>query len=130
MSHTFKYPNTTAPTTTLTFTTAWLLEDEKFYRRNGEIINTLGGPLLSKSYGDNQLVVPFTVRVPRSSGSATDWIDVLNFINSVVNFATETFYWTDESSNVYAVRMENEDTRPSASYVNYVDYQFILRVVS
>ena len=127
--HTFKYPNTTSPTTTLTFTRAWFQGDAAYYEKNQETDMTIAGNPMTKSFVDNIKIQPFTVQVPRSSESATDWADVETFINSVVNFAENQFYWTDQDNNEYLVIMENNTSKPEKEYANYNEYTFLLRIL-
>jgi hypothetical protein len=129
--HTFTFPTTGTPTTTLTFPTGkcWFEGDEEYYRRNQDYDKTKGGTPRAKSYGANFLIQPFTIFVPKTSESVTDWIDVLAFINSVVNFGLREFIWTDASSVAHTVRMENDDTKP-VEHPTYNEYTFQLRVIA
>ncbi len=135
--HTFKYPNATTPTTTLTFPAGkcFFEGDEAFYRRNGDYGVTKGGSPRAISYGDNFHLQPFTIFVPKFSAAGgshvTDWVDVLAFIDSVVNFGLYTFIWTDGSVTPTVdrtVRMENDDTKPT-EHPTYNEYTFQLRII-
>lgn len=128
--HTFKFPTVASATSTLTFTRAWRLGEESYYRFNGENAETYGGTFRSVSRGTNPQVQPLTVQVPRTSESATDWADVVAFVNSTVNFGVSQFVWTDCDSVSHDVRLENTDLNPKAAYPNYIEYTFLLRLLT
>lgn len=132
MSHTFKYPDTTAPTVTLTFTTALFRGDDPYYSRNQNVEVTHGGTPRVVSKGENLRYYPLTVRVPvysaSGTGHVTDWNDVESFINDTVDFELREFWWTDDDGVMRRVRMENDSSEPDESYVSMNKYRFVLRV--
>lgn len=129
MSHIFTYTDSASITTTLTFTRALMRGDKPYYTRNQDTGISKGGTPYARSYGTALKTQPLTVRVPITSVSETDWDDVIDFIVNKVDFEIHQFTWTDENSKSYTVIMQNDDTKPNAEYVNYVDYTFQLLVL-
>ncbi len=102
-NHTFKYPNSTTPTSTLTFNThARLVDDSDSLRFNDEYSETKGGSDQVREYGDTKNHYNFSFIFPRSDGSLTDLADVKTFFGVVKRLYT--FTWTDESSVEHTVR--------------------------
>lgn len=116
MSETFKYPDVTAPTKTLTFesagggTNGHLLSDT-FSRRLNQIVDeTVSGIRMAKNLGSHFDQYEYTVIVPLASSSYTDWADILEFFgDSYTNGAVNSFYWTDADSTVREVRLVSMD---------------------
>ncbi len=106
-TETFKYPTTDSPTASLTFTVAANLQSDNVMVDANQITNvTMGGVRRTVSLGDNFDRFDYTVIVPVSSGSVTDWDDVKTFFNSSnVNFAENSFVWIDADSASLTVRM-------------------------
>lgn len=116
MSETFKYPDVTAPTKTLTFesagggTNGHLLSDT-FSRRLNQIIDeTVSGVRMAKNLGSHFDQWEYTVIIPLTSASYTDWADILAFFgSSYTNGAVNTFFWTDVETTVREVRLVSMD---------------------
>ncbi|MFH1761279.1 MAG: hypothetical protein ABIA63_09290 [bacterium] len=112
MSETFKYPNATSPTKTLTFETesggtgGHLITDGEEINFNQIKDKTIGGVLMVKTLGDHSKSWEYTVIIPISSESYTDYDDILSFFGtSYANGAENTFVWTDYASVARTVNM-------------------------
>lgn len=104
-NHTFKYPNATAPTNTLTFDLpAHLVEDVPILEPNQVIEHSKGGTTFVESFGDAKQIFPFTAYIWADSGSATDETDVRAFLTAC-NYGVSTFVWTDKSAVARTVRL-------------------------
>lgn len=126
--HTFKYPTVAGATTTLTFPRAFFRGDTATVQSNQAMGQSLGGTLMVESFAAGYTIQPFTVQVPRTSESATDWTDVETFVKTTVNFGENTFWWTDDSSVSREVRLMNTSCKPT-EYATYNEYTFQLRLV-
>jgi hypothetical protein len=131
-TETFKYPDATTPTVTLTFSTSGhSINDASGIRFNQIIDRSIGGVQQAKNLGDSFQTFEFTFVVPRSSETETDWADVLSFFGSTyVNGGVNTFVWTDYDSverTVMAVSAELQGTPMGESYVKG---SFLLEVVN
>ena len=127
--HTFKYPDVSAPTTTLTFPRCFFKGDVGYSKANQLSAITPGGTHYAQSQGNNQKIQKFTIEVPIASSSETDWTDVDTFINDIVNYAINPFYWTDDVGTVRQVIMTNTDSEPE-EMATYRKYTFQLIVLS
>lgn len=104
--NTFKYPNSTAPTTTLTFNNGHLVEDEPEITFNQSISEAFGGTPCSESWGDAQDGYPMSVIVPVTKVSTEcDYADLRTFLITTINGATNSFVWTDENSVERTVKL-------------------------
>ena len=134
MSETFKYPNATSPTLTLTFETATgtdghLQTDSEFIKKNQLQDVTIGGVRMVKNLGDDSHQWEYSVYILTSSGSYTDKDNVLEFIGSTyANGAQNSFVWTDYNSTERTVKMIN-DTIAFKTVGNYTLCVFILEEV-
>ena len=77
MSETFKYPDASAPTKTLTFT-GHRIGDGETIVYNQITDHTVGGVMMVKALGDEFRRWQYTVVIPITSGS-TDLADVIEF---------------------------------------------------
>jgi len=135
MSETFKYPNATSPTKTLTFESATgtdghLMTDSEMLKKNQLQDVTIGGVRMVKNIGDDLHQWEYTVYVLASSDTYTDYDDVMDFIgSSYVNGAVNTFVWTDYNSTQRTVRMIN-DIIEIKTVGNYKRFTFVLEEVN
>jgi len=105
MSETFKYPNATTPTITLTFADGHRISDGEIITYNQIADHTVGGVLMVKALGDEFRRWQYTVVIPLSSTS-TDLADIISFFSSTyATGAAKTFVWTDYLSEARTVRM-------------------------
>ena len=110
--NTFKYPNATAPTTTLTFDHAHLLEDAPEIELNQITERSRGGTRYAESFGSGAQIFPLSIIVPITKVSTeADYSDLRTFILTTVNGAESTFVWTDENSVERTVRITNSNIR-------------------
>lgn len=110
--NTFKYPDATAPTTTLTFNNAHLLQDAPEIEFNQITGRAKGGARYTESFGAGFEIFPLTIIVPMTKVSTeADYADLRTFILTTVNGAENTFVWTDENSVARTVRITNSNVR-------------------
>ncbi|MDD5353031.1 MAG: hypothetical protein PHS93_07730 [Candidatus Omnitrophica bacterium] len=110
-NNTFKYPNSTSPTLTLTFDTKGHLVDGSDFilRPNQKTGLSKGGTRYSESFGANKQVHQFTFIVPITKvSSETDQADVVTFFATVLG-AVESFAWTDQGGTERTVRCINDE---------------------
>lgn len=131
MSETFKYPNATSPTITLTFEAATgsdghLQTDSEFIKKNQLQDVTIGGVRMVKNLGDDLHQWEYSVYVLTSSATYTDKDNVVEFIGSTyANGAQNSFVWTDYNSMARTVRMIN-DTISFKTVANFTLCSFLL----
>ena len=98
---TFKYPNASAPTKTLTFDISGHLNDdtETFVFNQTQDV-TISGIRMVSNLGTHFNRFQYTAIIYKSHGSSTDWQDVLDFFGtSYANGGVNTFQWTDYVPN-------------------------------
>ena len=101
--HSFKYPTSTNPTSTLTFdTAARLVSDSDTLNFKDEIRETKGGTDRVHEYGDEQNIYTFSAIFPRSHATLTDLANVKAFLAVVRRLYT--FVWTDDAATERTVR--------------------------
>lgn len=111
MAEYFHYPNNSDPTKTLTFesgggTDGHLMTDKYSYRFNQITDETVSGIRMARNLGSHFGRWEYTVVVPLSSGSYTDWADMVEFFgSSYANGCVNSFYWTDTDTTVREVRL-------------------------
>ncbi len=133
MSETFKYPNATSPTKTLTFaTSAHSINDGDIIEFNQISDVTIGGIRMVKSLGDNFNRWEYTIIIPLSSGSETDYTDVLSFVgSSYANGSLGSFVWTDYAATAKTVHMINNPfTAKRLGSSAYMQCTFLLEEVN
>ena len=137
MSETFKYPNASDPTKTLTFestgggTNGHLLSDV-FTRRLNQITDeTVSGIRLAKNLGDHYDQWEYTVIVPLTSASYTDWADILEFFgSSYTNGAVNSFLWTDSDDTTIQVRLVSMDISREMVSGSLCRVKFVIETVN
>jgi hypothetical protein len=107
---TFKYPNSTAPTSTLTFDTLGHLYDgsDVALKPNQKTGLSKGGTRYAESFGANKVAYQFSFLVPISSVAVSDRADVITFFDTVLG-AVEPFIYTDENSVELTVRCISDE---------------------
>jgi len=112
MSETFKYPNATSPTKTLTFQSesggsdGHMISDGESLEYNQIADHTLGGIPMVRNLGAPFRRWQYTVIVRITSVSYTDKDDVIEFFSSTyADGGEKTFVWTDYASVARTVRM-------------------------
>jgi len=99
-------------TQTLTFGTTnakgRLLGGSDIIEANQIIVRTIGGVTMVDNLGDERKLFEYGIIVPESSGSETDYADLLTFFGSTyVNYGQNSFIWTDHASVARTVRAIN-----------------------
>ena len=126
MSETFKYPDASAPTKTLTFT-GHRIGDGETIVYNQITDHTVGGVMMVKALGDEFRRWQYTVVIPITSGS-TDLADVIEFFSSTyATGAAKTFVWTDYLSVERTVRMTGSLTFKALSGT-YIEASMTLEI--
>lgn len=107
---TFKYPDSTAPTSTITFDTKGHLVDGSdvtvwFNQKKGK---SIGGTPYAESFGDNVVTHEFSFLLPITKvASESDQADMITFFG-IIKGAVETFIYTDENGTELTVRCWND----------------------
>ncbi len=108
-THRLDYPTAAAPTASLVFSRgARLTDDTPRINLNQSITRTWGGTPRAQSFGDANRIYPLTAIFASSSGSETDFADVVTFIMDSIEGGVNSFQWTDEDGTVRTVRLMNE----------------------
>lgn len=126
----WKYPNTTAPTTTITFPRALFEKDAETLVGNNDVAESEYGEIFTNSRGPNFGVFVFTIQVSKSDagGNVADKADIETFVGATVNFSQRPFYYTDRDSVEHKVKIMNKRIE-WIKMVNYVEFTFTLREV-
>lgn len=103
----FDYPNSGSVTRYCQFNTAANLQSDSITVTANQITDvTMGGVRRTVSLGDNFDRFDYTVIVPVSSSTESDWDDIKLFFGSTyVNFAENSFVWWDNDGASLTVRM-------------------------
>ena len=127
---TFKYPDTSAPTSTLEFTRGGFLQDTRVPTANCIVDESEDGDPQQMDLGDDKFNQTFTVQVPiaTQAGNTADITKLDTFIRTTVNWAANPFYFTNADGTSYQVKCMNTalDYKP---YPNYREYVLHLREV-
>ena len=127
--NTFKYPDSTTPTTTLTFYNAHLLRDEPEIDLNQSIGHTKGGTMYSESYGAGKEIFPLTIIVPKTkTGTEAQYSDLRTFLLTTVNGAESSFVWTDEEGTERTVKITNSSFKFETFAATYKSITLTLEV--
>jgi len=109
----FDYPTTTAPTTTLTLPRGGIMTPDRYVHIINQTIER-GKDMtpIVKRHSSGKTQLQFTLRCMRSSaageGHETDRADVIEFIDDVVEGASNAFDFTDADGTVRHVYCMNE----------------------
>lgn len=128
---TWKYPDTTSPTTTLEFPRGHFFDDDRYPSANQDIEETETREIMTTSHGDDIYEQTFTCQVPTAtqSGDTVDVDKLTTFVTTTIGWALRAFYYTDSSGTSYRVKLLTNNLKPSKKYVNYNEYTFTLREV-
>lgn len=128
---TWKYPDTSAPTSTLEFPRGGFLSDGRSPIGNVVTDESESGEPMQASLGSDKYEHTFTVQVPTTTqaGNTADVTKLHTFIQTTVGWMARTFYYTDSNSNSYAVKLMNTDLEPTRRLATHNQYVFRLREV-
>lgn len=132
MAFSFKYPDTTAPTTTLEFSRGEFQGDVPYYTGNQETEESEYGETKTLSFSTSYRLIPLTVQIPiaTQSGNLVDVTKFETFFKTVVDFASRAFYYTDGNGTSYCVKCITKDPlKPSRDYATYREFNLLLREV-
>lgn len=120
----FDYPTAASPTNSLVFAQGGQLWRDAVSIAPKQVKTvTMGGSVMVDSLGDSSVIHPFTARFKSSSLTEADYDDVKEFIDEIVQWALNSFQWTDENGTVRTVRIWNEKT--SFPEFTYDEQQFV-----
>jgi len=131
MAFSFKYPDTTAPTTTIDFTKGHFTGDVPYYVGNQESDESEYGEMFTLSFGDNYRIFPLTILVPiaTQAGNVADVGKIETFFGTTVDFSRRAFYYTDPDNVSYQVKLVDKTLKAERDYVSYRQYRLTLREV-
>jgi len=124
----FDYPTAASHTSSLVFVQGGQLwKDAVSIAPNQIIAVTMGGSPMVDNLGDSEIIHPFTARFKSSSVTEADYDDVKTFVDETVQWALNTFQWTDHNGTVRTVRIWNGKTSwPEFTY-DLLQFAFLLR---
>lgn len=128
---TFKYPDTSAPTTTLEFLRGGFNGDGRSPIGNVVTDESESGEIMQASLGDEKYEHTFTFQIPTATqaGNTADLAKLHTFVITTIAWAARSFYFTDGAGTSYQVKLLNTDLEPSKRFVSYNQYTFRFREV-
>jgi hypothetical protein len=129
---TFKYPNTTAPTTTIEFARGGFVDDVPDVNSLQDSDESDYGEILTRSRGTGYYeTYPFTFIVPIADqgGNTADVLKITTFVKTTVAFSARPFYYTPrDSSTPIKVKIINNSIWKT-NYPTYREGYLLLRKV-
>lgn len=103
---TFKYPDTTAPTTTIEFERADFIDDVPVLCGRQISDESYYGELRTYTIGANYVEIPctFTVPVTSQEGNVADVSKIETFFGTTIEWGTNPFYYTDSAGTTRKVK--------------------------
>jgi len=130
----FEYPDTTSPTTTITFPKGGFRGDVPTGQRtfNQTTDKSQAGEIMTMSHGTNYRKFNYSawVAIATQSGNIADITKIETFINTTINGSLKAFYYTPgDGSTAFKVKLMNPDSILVEDYVNYHELRFEMQEV-